>query len=315
MGDPEDLGGGWYKYVDAEDRPYYFNTITEVTQWELPENLDDYLEDDQQYDEEHVEDGARGEQGEVYDEDTSDAFAAMYIRDTNAEDIAQSPGLLTDHQQDQQQDQQEGSFKTPTRPAPLSDSARGVVHTAISPARGFGMPAMPAMPALARSQFEEAMQMLRSQLPEFESVQQEKKLELSGQKMGVTRFNSQYHQSLNALKSQGVDVPQPGAEPLLTRAGSNRVTMTSSKLGYGDNLRRTSQSAEPQRHQYVQPQLSELAPQQAEEWRETTQPTEVSQEGYSQRCDIYRITFACWFDSCRRIFVYGMCERGACGKR
>eukprot|EP00959_Pyramimonas_sp_CCMP1952_P159695 3340308-Pyramimonas_sp.AAC.1 len=86
MGDPEDLGGGWYKYIDAEERPYYYNTITEVTQWERPEDLGEY---DQEYDEEEYDegDGEEEEDDEDDDDQGASAFADMYIRDTDQADI------------------------------------------------------------------------------------------------------------------------------------------------------------------------------------------------------------------------------------
>ena len=56
--EPEELGNGWYQYEDEEGRFYYFNTITEVTQWETPteeELTPPPDEEEQVYDQEPAE--------------------------------------------------------------------------------------------------------------------------------------------------------------------------------------------------------------------------------------------------------------------
>eukprot|EP00959_Pyramimonas_sp_CCMP1952_P438403 9178273-Pyramimonas_sp.AAC.1 len=106
------------------------------------------------------------------------------------------------------------------------------------------------------------MLLLRSQLPEFESESMNtkaKEQKPAGQKVGVTRFDSQFHQSLTALRSQGVDAPgtatdvQPKSIPYTK--GRNLVG-TPSKLGYGlspnhtyqPNSREQAQTLQEPRH-------------------------------------------------------------------
>lgn len=76
MGEPKELANGWYQYLDASDRPYFYNTITEVTQWEMPEELEDFEDGEEEYEEEEDDDDAA----------PTNAFAEIFLRETDAGD-------------------------------------------------------------------------------------------------------------------------------------------------------------------------------------------------------------------------------------
>jgi len=46
--EPVELGNGWYQYEDEEGRHYFYNTITEVTQWEMPAEEELVAEDEEE---------------------------------------------------------------------------------------------------------------------------------------------------------------------------------------------------------------------------------------------------------------------------
>mmetsp|Transcript_4170 Transcript_4170/g.5545 ORF Transcript_4170/g.5545 Transcript_4170/m.5545 type:complete len:636 (-) Transcript_4170:163-2070(-) len=173
MGDPEDLGEGWYRYLDDEDRAYFYNTITEVTQWELPEELDleDAEEEQHEQDVEEIDPRGEYEKASEHVEEHSNERFEHAMDNLRVEDTADYVGF---------QDEQVGYASGLENPVDVM-----------------------------KSQFAEAMAMLRTQgIFSSDGKQElEEQRDYSGHATGVIRYDSQFYQSLHALKSQGVDGP------------------------------------------------------------------------------------------------------------
>jgi len=173
MSDPVDIGEGWYQYVDETGRAYFHNTITEVTQWEWPEELP-----------------VTGDDNDIDGAPTED-FADMYLREGDAADVADAeeievpaPSHHHVYQPKQQPQQQQQHYRQPEpapEPAPANDG---------------------------KSQFAEAMMMLRKQgIFDGGAAPSPEQNKSSTKSPVAARETSQFQESLKALRSQGVDGP------------------------------------------------------------------------------------------------------------
>jgi len=214
---PEDLGNGWYQYEDEEGRFYYYNTITENTQWdppteeelepppdEGPDGSDPYAE---YYSEVH-DSALNGEDSQVVDAVADLHLGTPVDTDQTSPDDGVYPEDAAalymqeceDEEEDAEQDENDSLQAESESEEERDDEDRGGVLTSLSSNSAGGM----------GSQFAEAMAMLRQQGifndPSNNSEATQMKNSV-GRGTGVTRYDSQFYQSMNALKSQGFDAP------------------------------------------------------------------------------------------------------------
>ena len=251
--EPESLGNGWYRYEDDAAAHYYYNTVSEVTQWDAPtaqqcKELDGGVE-------------RAGTHGEA------DELAAYFTDDTGADEGERHQLADLTLRGEEVSGRRPaglhhcgaascriGAPLTPTPSAPSAACTRaeglsgwqtsggttpapagaataagaraqaGAGEAAGGVVNGLGgcSPEGVDSPEGGSSQFAEAMAMLK-QHPDIFGGRVGGGGGGGGERgvaTGVTRFDSQFYQSLNALKSQGVDSFAPVVSPEVERTGS-----------------------------------------------------------------------------------------------